>query len=143
MIPTLDHVSCGIACIPFCVDAAPLRKSVKEKAAKYRNVVHTLRLPFVVSIIPDFRTGRGLDDLEEAVLGQQRCRLWKGPQGMHRPEYYRDADGLFAQYPELSAVTLGRWNGRKLAHNLLPNPLATHPLGERAFPDAKVGAEQS
>jgi hypothetical protein len=63
----------------FWVDGLPLRASIKEKVGKYRKVVQALKLPFVVCIIPDFGTGRGLDDLEDAVLGRLRCRLLKGP----------------------------------------------------------------
>jgi hypothetical protein len=140
-IPNLDHVTCGTGCMPFCVDAAPLKESVKDKAKKYREIVRALQLPFVVCVIPDFSTGRGLDDLQSAVLGEQRCRLWRSPQGVYRQEYYRDNDGLFAKYPTLSAVTLGEWKSRELTHVMLHNPLATYPLDERAFPSATSGAK--
>jgi hypothetical protein len=132
----LTHVSCGIGYMPFCVDAAPLKESVKEKAKTYRKVVQARRLPFVVCIVPDFDSGRGLDDLESAVLGEERCHLVKLPHGRLRQKYYRDNDGLFVKYPTLSAVTLGKWNRDKLVHTVLLNTLATNPLDERAFPPA-------
>jgi hypothetical protein len=83
--PDRDHVSCAIGCMPFRVDLDPLRKSVKEKAKKYRKVVQALQLPFVVCVIPDFDSGRGLDDLQSAVLGTERCRLWKGRTRLANP----------------------------------------------------------
>ena len=132
-IPSLDHVTCGMSCTPFCVDSAPLKESLKEKASKYRELVQSAQLPFVVCAIPEFSTGRGLDDLQSAALGEERCRLWRGPQGECRPEYYRDKGGLFARYPALSAVTFGELKRDQLTHAVLHNPYANYPLDERAF----------
>ena len=115
--------------MPFWVDPDPLRESVKDKASKYRELVHSTELPLVVCVIADFMTARGLDEVQEAVLGKEQCRL-ECSQGEFQQEYYRGNDGLFAKYPTLSAVTLGAWNGDTLAHTVLLNPSAAYPLVE-------------
>jgi hypothetical protein len=135
--PDLEHIVCSISCVPFCVDAAPLKESVRKKARTYRKVVQGLRIPFVVCVIPDFDSGRGLDDLQNVVLGEERLRLWRDRQGVCRPEYYRDNNGLFAKYPTLSAVTLGMWKDRRFSHVVLPNSDALYPLNERAIPPGR------
>jgi hypothetical protein len=133
--PDLDHVVCGTGCMSFWIDGDPLREAIKEKAGKYREVSQTTRLPFVVCVVPDFASGRGLDELKEAVLGKERCRLIPTKQGLPHQEYYRDDDGLFAKYPTLSAVTLGEFRGHTLAHTVLHNPSATYPLSKEALPE--------
>jgi hypothetical protein len=139
--PDRAGVACGLACLPYWVDGNPLRDAVKEKAEKYRKVSESARLPLVVCVIPDFRSGRGLDELQKAVLGELRCRWTQGPQGRPLEEHYRDNDGLFSKYPSLSAVTLGEVRGHEVTHAVLHNPSATYPLGKDAFPAAGSASE--
>jgi hypothetical protein len=139
--PDLDHVSCAIGCLPFWVDAAPLRESVKEKAGKYRGLVQELQLPFVVCVIPDFETARGLDELEVAVFGDECCRMSRGSHGDHRQEDYRQKDGVFSKYTTLSAVILGEWNNRDLVHTVVHNPIAAFPLELSVFPLGTAATE--
>jgi hypothetical protein len=134
--PNLDHVCCGISCTPFCIDSAPLRKSLKDKAGKYREVIQRAHFPFVVCVVPDFGSGYGLDDMEEAVLGTLHYRIVTR-EGRPLPFPFRDSDGLFRKYPTLSAVTLGKRQGASLTHTVLRNPSAICPLPEGLFPVEK------
>jgi hypothetical protein len=130
--PNGGGVGCGMSCLPFFVDGAPLREAVKEKEGKYREVSQSTRLPFVVCVVPDFRSGRGIRELEEAVLGRPHARWTE--EGPPHQEIYRDNDGLFAKYPTLSAVTLGGVRHHQVTHTVLQNPSAIYPLGNDAFP---------
>jgi hypothetical protein len=124
----LHHVACGIGTSPYIVDGEPLKVAVQEKASKYKDVSTALKLPFVVCVVLDFSSGRDLRDLEDAVLGAERCRLWLGANGARRPQYSRASNGLFARYPTLSAVTLAQWHPGRMQHQVIVNPNAAHPL---------------
>jgi hypothetical protein len=125
----LRHIYCSAGQMPFLISAAPLRESVREKAKKYRTLVQALKVPFVVSIVPQWESGRGVPELETAVLGDERLRLLMLPSGGHRPERYR-TNGIFFRYPTLSAVSWAQWNGDGFAHTVLRNPCAAYPLAD-------------
>jgi hypothetical protein len=132
-IPGLNHVTCGIGLSPFIVDGEPLWETVKEKASKYKDVAVALQLPFVVCVVPDFSSGRDIRDLQDAVLGAEKCHLLSGPGGIRQAVYHRASDGLFAKYPALSAVTLAQWDRGSMQHELILNPHAAHPLDISTF----------
>jgi hypothetical protein len=127
-----NNVCCGISLTPFIVDAVPLKDAVIEKASKYKEIILQNRLPLVVTVIAEFSTGRGVEDLRDAVLGTQRCRICVKT---GREEHYRDNDGVFDRYPTLSAVTFGEWVDGKIIHSVISNPKATFPLPEGTFPE--------
>jgi hypothetical protein len=109
-LPQATHVNVGLSLVPFWVDPRPLTKAMKEKASKYKQVVESEKLPFVVSVVIAFLSGRDLGHLERAVTG------------------------LFRTYPNLSAVTLAQVNGNDVTHLVLPNQAASFPLASWAFP---------
>jgi hypothetical protein len=122
--------------MPYVVNSEPMRVSVKEKASKYRELLQSYQLPLVVCVIPDFSSGRGLEELESAVFGERFYRFFRRPDGGSRPIPCRNNNGLFAKYPTLSAVTLGVQVNGIIAHTVIRNENATYPLDDRAFPSA-------
>ena len=137
-LATRPGVSCGISSTPFWVTTEPLADAVKEKAKKYKGVVTARQLPFVVCVVPDFGTGRGIDELRDAVLGKQKCRVRIRPGTEDVIDHYRERDGLFGRYPSLSAVMMTEWQTHGFAQTLLLNPCAASPLPNSAIPDALV-----
>jgi hypothetical protein len=131
--PDLHQVACSIGLAPFEVNGETLKIAVKEKASKYKRVVNALGMPFVVCVVMDFSSGRDFRDLEDAVLGNQGCRLRLGPGGTHRPEYYRESNGLFARYRTLSAVSMAQWNRDRISHKVLVNPNALYAFDQSAL----------
>jgi len=127
------HVSCFVGRVPFLIDPAPLREAVSEKARKYRRVVQTLAIPFVVCVVPVGESGRDFNEMQTAALGAEYLRIFRVPGGGNRCETHRKSNGFFSKYPTLSAVSLAQWNGREFAHNPLRNDYATCPLDEGAL----------
>jgi hypothetical protein len=127
-------VYCGMGITPFTVDVSSLRRSVRVKASKYKLVGEEHHLPFLVTVILDFSTGRDIRDLKEVAFGTEGRRIVTSRGGAKRFEYFRDADGLFARYPTLSAVSLAERKGLTMVHTVLRNQLAKYSLGDNAFP---------
>jgi hypothetical protein len=120
---------------PFWVDGQPLRVAVKDKVRKYRDLVTARRLPFVVCVVPAFETARGITELRSAVLGTPDCHRLGSVEGVCKTGCYCQGDGLFQEYPTLSAVILAeRRVGTTLCHTVLRNPHAAHPLDESIVP---------
>jgi hypothetical protein len=141
--PGLQKVECGVSCLPFWVDGAPLKEAVREKIQKYRGIVQAQRLPFVVCVVPDFETAREFPDLETAVLGDLHCRPVPDQQGPPRHEYYRDTNGLFAEYTALSAATLVHVSSHEATHEVLHNPSASYPLEPTVFSQPAASIENA
>jgi hypothetical protein len=127
--------SCATFFQPFSPDTEPLRGAIRHKVRKYGGASLSVRLSFVVCVVPDFFSGRGLGALEDCVLGALRGGVTINPQGQIREQRYRDG-GLFSEYPALSAVSWGHLNMHtgEVTHTLLRNPAATYPLSDDAFP---------
>jgi hypothetical protein len=124
------------------VDGAPLRESVAGKASKYRDLVEAVGQPFVVVVVPDFFTGRGLDEVKDAVFGRDSWRAARPPaagEGNCQP----GNDGLFAEYPTLSAVALGSWQDYSITLFALRNPRATYPLPDDSLTPEPPSPEAS
>lgn len=130
---TTDRVACSIAMIPFAVDSDPLRNSIREKACKYRRPVLRCAVPLVVVVVPEFTTGRGMDEVSEVALGTERWFLVGSSELGWRQGCCRDLDGLFVAFPSLSAVAVAEWDRGGLVHKVLRNPGATFPLPDSAF----------
>jgi hypothetical protein len=127
----IHHVSCSRGGIGFQVDTTALRDSIGAKASKYKGPAGRNCVPFVVSVVVDFQTGRELEDLEDAVFGTRQCRIVRSTLG-ETAQHYRAADGLFKEYPILSAVTFCEVYNSRIQHRLCINPTARHPLPEAA-----------
>jgi hypothetical protein len=130
---------CSVGTSPFKVDGEPLKRAVQDKASKYKEMVSSLRLPFLVSVVADFSSGRDFEDLESAVLGEIRCRLYRRADGPWQQVHSRAENGLFALYPTLSGVTWAEWNRGQIVHKLLRNPLAAYALTEGFLVCAPAG----
>ncbi len=130
-VPGLTHVE-TIGSSGLWVDGAPLRESVADKASKYRPLVEAIRQPFVVVVVPDFFTGRGMDELKDAVLGHE-CWREANTRAGGKGDLPLVGDGLFAKYPTLSAVALGTWVGHSITLVVLRNAVAACPLGPDSF----------
>jgi hypothetical protein len=129
-----DSVCCGGGMVPFVVQAEPLRIAIRDKVRRYREMSASTKLPFVVCVIPDFESGRGMDDLYDAAFGMLQCRFRVTPDGrIHSQESYRNDDGLFSSYRSLSGLTVGRQVEMDLSHQFIPNPHADFPLSAKAF----------
>jgi hypothetical protein len=126
-----QHVSCSSSGLAFQVDTGAFRGSVGAKTSKYKALADRNKTPLVVSVVADFQTGREFCDLEDAILGTQRCRIARSSNG-ERAEHYRDDDGLFKEYPMLSAVTFASVDSGGIQHQLCISPSATYPLREAA-----------
>ena len=70
-------VKCSPGAVPFWVDGELLKDKIKEKASKYRTLTQSMQVPLVVGVVPDFRTGRGMNEVREAALGTIQRELRK------------------------------------------------------------------
>jgi hypothetical protein len=124
--------------VTFWVDGEPLKEAIKEKASKYRALTQSIQVPLVVGVVPDYRTGRGMDEVREAALGTSKTVLVR-PAGEeeYRQHCYREANGLFSRYPNLSAVLLSEFGYVGMTHQVLRNPRATYPLPEVLIPEGE------
>jgi len=131
-------VKCSPGAVAFWVDGEPLKEAIKEKASKYRTLTQSMQVPLVVGVVPDFRTGRGLDEVREAALGTiQTVLVRSGGEEEYRQHCYREANGLFSRYPNLSAVVVSEFGRAGMTHKVLRNPRATCPLPEGLIPDSE------
>jgi hypothetical protein len=112
----IDHLHCVLTLPGFTVDMKPLRRSIKDKISKYRPIVEAAKIPFVVCVVPEFDTGREIDDLNLLLTGSPK---WRG----------RSSEpGLFEQYRALAAVAWSAWSGDQLDLSVVHNPFASFPL---------------
>ncbi len=137
-LPGLRHTN-TMRSTGLWVDGGPVRESLAEKASKYRPLLDAIGQPFVVVVVPDFFTGRGIDEVKDAVFGRDSWRAAHGPAG-RASEPQPAADSLFAQYSTLSAVALGTWEGYSISLTVLRNPGAANPLPDDAFAEQAVAA---
>ena len=98
---------------PFWVNPRPLKENIAEKVHKYKVLVTANRIPFVVAVVMEFRTGYGADDLENILFGQ---------------------DGLFKNESLLSGVILAsRSNTNKWEMKCYLSLDAQNPLPANLF----------
>ena len=123
------HVTLGFFDI-FRVNSKSLRGKIKDKIDNYKDLLQEVRIPYVISIVPNPLTGLEQDNFIDVLFGQEIINLAvdkaSGIIAGQRSE--RNSNGLFLIGPSLSAViwswkSQGNWNF-KAAHNTN----ATHPL---------------
>jgi len=131
-------VKCSPGIVAFWVDGEPLKEAIKEKASKYRTLTESMQVPLVVGVVPDFRTGRGMDEVSEAALGAiQTVMVRPAGEEEYRQHCYREANGLFSRYPNLSAVVVSEFGWAGMTHKVLRNPGASRPLPEGLIPEGE------
>ena len=72
--PNGGSVGCGISCLPFWVDGAPLTESIKEKIKAYRDLSRSAGLPLVVMSIWRYVSLKYRHHCERCLLTRRTCR---------------------------------------------------------------------
>jgi hypothetical protein len=127
------HVTVGASLDMFWVNSKSLREKINDKIRKYKNLLQKVRIPFVIAIIPDSRTGLDLDNFGDVLIGQEIVELILNNNKIIGHKNRRNSTGLFCKKPSLSAAiwawrSQGKWK-IKSAHN----PNAAHPLPRNTF----------
>ena len=80
----------------------PFRRQVAKKARKYADVCPDGGVALIVAVVPDPALSSSIDSAMEMLFGSVRVPVVQGRTLSKR--WYRANDGVFKQYPRLSAV---------------------------------------
>jgi hypothetical protein len=109
------HVMLIGPCRPFWVNAQPLCENIEGKIHKYKTLAESYKIPFVVALVAEFRTGYGVEELESVLFGQK-------------------SNGLFVKKPLLSGA-IWAWKSKEYKWQMKSylNPLAQNRLPTNVF----------
>jgi hypothetical protein len=90
----------------------------------------------VVCVVPELRTGRGMDEVVDAAQGSMRHQLVRtSGEEEYRQRCSREANGLFSRYANLSAVMVSEFTLSGMTHEVLRNPGAAYSLPDGVIPE--------
>ena len=121
---------------PFSVNPQPLKENIEEKVRKYQALATSNKIPFMVAVVMEFRTGYDAEELENVLFGQEVVDVAfdKTTNQIINQATRRRNDGLFKDRPLLSGVILARRpNMGKWEIKSYLNPNAQHPLPADIF----------
>lgn len=112
------------------VNSKSLRWKIKDKIDNYKDLLQEVRIPYVISIVPNPLTGLEQDNFIDVLFGQGIINITLeeaiGTIGGQRSE--RNSDGVFLISPSLSAAIWVWKSQRDWNFRAAYNPNATYPL---------------
>jgi hypothetical protein len=123
------------------VNPIPLRVKIEQKIRRYKEIILSEKLPFVIGASADFLTALGIDDLTDVLYGTcvLHVRYNKATKEILERRNGRKNNGLFAEKPLLSAVIwLVNYDFDKWKISIFHNPNARYPLPESTFNNCNI-----
>ena len=131
-----SHVLLNLPPRHFWVIPQPLSENIQAKIRKYKDLITLNKIPFVVAVLAEFRTGYDTAELENVLFGQEIFDLASDSttKQVTKQAARRKNNGLFMEKPLLSGVIwAGRPNMGKWAMKSYLNPSARNPLPAIVF----------